>query len=48
MKALIIGNVWPEPVSSAAGTRIMQLLGSLQAQGYTVSFACAAGKTPYA
>ena len=48
MNALIIGNVWPEPVSSAAGTRIMQLLESLQAQGYTVSFACAAGKTPYA
>ena len=48
MNALIIGNVWPEPVSSAAGTRIMQLLESLQAQGYVVSFACAAGKTPYA
>ncbi|MAW93914.1 MULTISPECIES: glycosyltransferase family 4 protein [unclassified Leeuwenhoekiella] len=48
MKALIIGNVWPEPVSSAAGTRIMQLLDALQQVGCKVHFACAAGKTPYA
>ena len=48
MKALIIGNVWPEPVSSAAGARILQLLRALQNQGYKIHFACAAGKTNYA
>jgi len=47
MKALILGNVWPEPVSSAAGARILQLLKSLQVAGYEVHFACAAGKTPH-
>ncbi|WP_442846498.1 glycosyltransferase family 4 protein [Leeuwenhoekiella sp. H156] len=46
MRALILGNVWPEPVSSAAGTRIMQLLKMLQNVGFEVHFACAAGKTP--
>ena len=44
----MIGNVWPEPVSSAAGTRIMQLLDALQKSGFKVHVACAAGKTPYA
>jgi len=48
MKALIIGNVWPEPVSSAAGARILQLLRALQNLGYKIHFACAAGKTNYA
>lgn len=47
MKALILGNVWPEPVSSAAGARIMQLLFGLQKAGFEVHFACAAGKTPH-
>ncbi len=47
MKALILGNVWPEPVSSAAGARILQLLKSLQIAGFGVHFACAAGKTPH-
>ncbi|PHQ29444.1 glycosyltransferase family 4 protein [Leeuwenhoekiella nanhaiensis] len=46
MKALILGNVWPEPVSSAAGARILHLLKGLQVAGYEVHFACAAGKTP--
>ncbi|WP_028376378.1 glycosyltransferase family 4 protein [Leeuwenhoekiella sp. MAR_2009_132] len=48
MKALIIGNVWPEPVSSAAGARILQLLEALKKQNFEIHFACAAGKTAYA
>ncbi|MFI8379282.1 glycosyltransferase family 4 protein [Leeuwenhoekiella sp. NPDC079379] len=48
MRALIIGNVWPEPVSSAAGARILQLLTALKTQNYEIHFACAAGKTAFA
>ncbi len=46
-KALIIGLVWPEPGSSAAGSRIIQLLGLLQESGYALTFASAAQKGPY-
>ncbi|RXG12644.1 glycosyltransferase involved in cell wall biosynthesis [Leeuwenhoekiella aestuarii] len=46
MKVLFIGNVWPEPVSSAAGTRIMQLIQAFHDMNAEVHFACAAGKTP--
>ena len=46
MKVLFLGNVWPEPVSSAAGTRIMQLIKAFQNKSAEVHFACAAGKTP--
>ncbi|BBP43159.1 glycosyltransferase [Thiosulfativibrio zosterae] len=38
-KVLIIGYVWPEPNSSAAGTRMMQLIHSLQAQACEICFA---------
>ena len=41
---LIVGYVWPEPRSSAAGTRILQLIRWAQSIGYSVSFACAAEK----
>ncbi|KGE14455.1 glycosyltransferase [Sphingobacterium deserti] len=44
---LFIGLVWPEPTSSAAGTRIIQLVEFFLAQQATVVFASAAGKTPY-
>ena len=44
--ALIIGLVWPEPTSSAAGSRMLQLIRFLQS-GYEVSFACAAAKGPH-
>lgn len=40
MKILIIGKVWPEPTSSAAGKRMKQLISLLQKRG-TVYFACA-------
>lgn len=36
---LIIGFVWPEPKSSAAGGRMMQLIRLYQSQGYAVTFA---------
>ncbi len=39
---LIIGHVWPEPKSSAAGTRMMQLIDIFKEFNFTVAFACAA------
>lgn len=41
-RLLIIGFVWPEPKSSAAGSRMMQLIDLFQEQGYEVTFACTA------
>lgn len=38
-KILVIGYVWPEPNSSAAGSRMMQLLEIFQKQDYQVSYA---------
>ena len=39
---LIIGKVWPEPSSTAAGRRTADIIRSLQAAGTHVSFACGA------
>ena len=36
---LIIGYVWPEPNSSAAGTRMMQLIHLFQANDWEITFA---------
>jgi hypothetical protein len=36
---LIIGFVWPEPNSSAAGGRMMQLISLFQQQGFRITFA---------
>ncbi|MEN9909239.1 MAG: hypothetical protein RLZZ540_2388 [Bacteroidota bacterium] len=36
---LIIGFVWPEPNSSAAGGRMMQLISLFQKQGFKITFA---------
>ncbi|PRD48842.1 glycosyltransferase [Sphingobacterium haloxyli] len=48
MKAILfIGLVWPEPQSSAAGTRILQLVRMFQSVGYEVVFASAAVRSPY-
>ncbi|QNK61623.1 glycosyltransferase family 4 protein [Pedobacter sp. PAMC26386] len=44
---LVIGLVWPEPTSSAAGTRIIQLISLFIAQGYKVIFASAASKSDF-
>nr|WP_314898448.1 glycosyltransferase family 4 protein [uncultured Flavobacterium sp.] len=37
-KLLIIGFVWPEPNSSAAGGRMMQLISLFKAQGFSITF----------
>jgi hypothetical protein len=36
---LIIGFVWPEPNSSAAGGRMLQLISFFKEQGYSITFA---------
>lgn len=44
---LIIGRVWPEPNSSAAGTRMMQLLKLFQEHEWDITFASAASPSEY-
>ena len=46
-KILIIGLVWPEPTSSAAGTRMLQLINLFLSKGYNVIFASAASKSDF-
>jgi glycosyltransferase involved in cell wall biosynthesis len=46
-KLLIIGLVWPEPSSSAAGTRMVQLIELFGNAGYELLFASAASKSTY-
>jgi glycosyltransferase involved in cell wall biosynthesis len=46
-KVLFIGLVWPEPTSSAAGTRIIQLIQLFLANGDQVHFASAASKSDF-
>ena len=46
-KILIIGLVWPEPDSSAAGWRMMQLIEFFQKQNYIIHFASAASKSEH-
>lgn len=47
MQALIIGYVWPEPASSAAGKRMIQILNFLLDHKYNVTFATPSAPTPY-
>ena len=42
-KVLVIGYVWPEPRSSAAGGYVMQLLGTFLQQGWDMTFSSPAG-----
>ncbi|MFD2824070.1 glycosyltransferase [Lacinutrix iliipiscaria] len=44
-KLLIIGYVWPEPNSSAAGSRMMQLIFCFQAYNYQITFASPCAKS---
>ncbi len=44
---LFIGLVWPEPDSSAAGVRMLQIIQSFLEQTYTVSFACSAARSEF-
>ena len=47
-KLLIIGTVFPEPNSSAAGGRMMQLIELFLNQGCDITFASAAAKSEFA
>lgn len=44
---LIIGFVWPEPDSSAAGTRMLQLIALFQKQDWKITFASAAADSEF-
>ncbi|MVZ61897.1 glycosyltransferase [Sphingobacterium humi] len=46
-RLLIIGLVWPEPTSSAAGWHMLELIRSFRTQDYELHFACAAAKSPH-
>ncbi|AWG25755.1 glycosyltransferase [Flavobacterium kingsejongi] len=46
-KILIIGFVWPEPNSSAAGSRMLQLIAIFREQGYDITFASAAADSDF-
>lgn len=46
-KALIIGKVWPEPNSSAAGSRMLQIIQVLKNQNWEVCFASAASDSAF-
>lgn len=46
-RILIIGLVWPEPTSSAAGTRMVQLITLFLSVKYKVFFASAASKSDF-
>ncbi|MBP0903272.1 glycosyltransferase [Mariniflexile gromovii] len=47
-KILIIGFVWPEPKSSAAGSRMMQLIYFFQSKDYQITFASPCAKSDHA
>lgn len=44
---VIIGSVWPEPNSTAAGNRMLQLISLFQNQGYEITFLCSASKSDF-
>ena len=44
---LIIGYTWPEPTTTAAGNRMMQLIEFFQSQNYGITFASTATKSEY-
>ncbi|MFV5698869.1 glycosyltransferase [Flavobacterium sp. ZT3R17] len=46
-KLLIIGFVWPEPNSSAAGGRMMQLISLFKEQGFSITFASPAQNSDF-
>ncbi|AEM72162.1 putative glycosyltransferase [Allomuricauda ruestringensis DSM 13258] len=46
-KLLVIGYVWPEPNTTAAGCRMQQLLEAFISFGFQVTFASTASKTEY-
>lgn len=46
-RILIIGFVWPEPKSSAAGSRMMQLISFFKENGAEITFASTAAKSEF-
>lgn len=46
-RVLIVGYVWPEPRSSAAGSRMMQLIEVFLANNWQLTFASAAQLSPH-
>lgn len=44
---LIIGFVWPEPNSSAAGTRLLQIIKLFEKHQFKITFASAASETAF-
>ncbi|MEX0771423.1 MAG: glycosyltransferase family 4 protein [Balneolaceae bacterium] len=44
---LIIGTVWPEPDSSAAGRRMMQLMNLFRSKGWKITFATTASESSH-
>lgn len=44
---VIIGTVWPEPKSTAAGSRMLQLIDLYQEQNFKITFLCSAAKTNF-
>lgn len=47
MKVLVVGKVWPEPNSSAAGSRMMQLIQCFRRQNLAITFATASAKSGF-
>lgn len=47
MKVLVIGYVWPEPKSTAAGTRMLQLINFFLERSSSLTFATTATPSPY-
>lgn len=46
-RILVIGLVWPEPTSSAAGWRMLQLLGAFKKEGYEIHFLSSAQQSEH-
>jgi len=46
-KVLVIGYVWPEPNSSAAGSHMLSILRLFKKQDWQVEFATPAQKTEH-
>ena len=47
-KVIVIGYVWPEPNSSAAGRRMMQLIDFFKVNNYEIHFATPCSRTEHA
>jgi len=47
-RLLVIGCVWPEPNSSAAGSRMLQLLEFFLTENYQITFVTTASRSDYA